>query len=1002
MLLANPRSIVALLVVILTANSVGADTLEMRVVTESGGASAAVLPAGGTVNITIQGKLASPGSTAGLALWAGDLANTGTIDVDLADTNAFNLVAPAGMAAFDRNNGFANPGAVGGALTGYGGTRTGQLNQLVQIGGGQNTMNNTAPAVYPVGAVATGIANAGTWTDLATGSIYLSGDEGDTVVLNLERTFATTIDSGQSGPVYDVTPTRTVVSATPLTITLGEVTDPVHNITQDIYYTTIAPAIDAATNGDVIVLAAQTYTGAGNRDLDFDGKAITVRSSDPTDPTIVAATVLSCAGTRTEPHRGFIFQSGEGLDSIVDGLTITGGYGDVQDGYHAGGAIFCDQSGPTIRRCVLTGNTNDLVNDDVDGGAIALYGSANAAILNCMITSNGAYWAGGIECSTSTPSIRNCVIANNAGRYGGGIYFYANGNAAVSGCTISYNSSQTRGGGMISEGSSPTLTNTILWGNTAVNGNPQSRLMLGGAPCFSYCAIQDAFPGSVWNSTLGVDCGNNIETDPQFVDSNQGDYRLDDASPCIDTGDPQFSPSSGENDLDGNPRVMDGGSGVSRVDRGAYEYPLDCNTNGVADAVEIQAGTASDSNTNGLIDACEPPVLVSAVSRRYHSAVDDVWSLTYGDGMFLPKIFGMRIWFNAANPEEATLVKIADPGPPTSLPGLYLLVEDGSGNYVQLMANSVSSFAGYWQISGGQIDSIIKSGDIAQEAEVTVTFGDVGDNFAYSRIDLGYCNMDSSQRLCMNNSDPEQATWLKLSFYDATGANRRSELRTALTSGNLLLRQYDGDSVRIAYGSGYVTSNAYSETFTVSALVRVEETGDITQTGTFADFAPEYKVDVAEGEVDSRDGDERRIVLVFDGAVRGAEPTITSSDFAVSLGSIANVNHQDDTVEVIISDTATNGLLTLTSDTIRVAGSSGHYPADVDVCWPLLLGDITQNREVDVDWDEFECQFYPDYPAFMLPLCDLDCDGVIEWNLVTDDDYALADENDGATVSACP
>ena len=49
------------------------------------------------------------------------------------------------------------------------------------------------------------------------------------------------------------------------------------NATQGLGYNTIQAAVNAAANDDVIELSPGTYTGAGNRDVDFSGKAITVR-----------------------------------------------------------------------------------------------------------------------------------------------------------------------------------------------------------------------------------------------------------------------------------------------------------------------------------------------------------------------------------------------------------------------------------------------------------------------------------------------------------------------------------------------------------------------------------------------------------------------------------------------------------------------------------------------------------------------------------------------------
>jgi hypothetical protein len=55
-----------------------------------------------------------------------------------------------------------------------------------------------------------------------------------------------------------------------------------------ITYPTIQSAIDDAVNGDVVIVADGIYTGAGNRDIDFLGKAITVCSENES-PWIVLA-----------------------------------------------------------------------------------------------------------------------------------------------------------------------------------------------------------------------------------------------------------------------------------------------------------------------------------------------------------------------------------------------------------------------------------------------------------------------------------------------------------------------------------------------------------------------------------------------------------------------------------------------------------------------------------------------------------------------------------------
>ena len=189
-------------------------------------------------------------------------------------------------------------------------------------------------------------------------------------------------------------------------------------------FNNIQAAIDDSSDGDTIILQPGRYTGAGNRDIDFRGKAITVRSTDPNEPSTVAATIIDCNGT----GRGFYFHSGESENSVLDGVTITNGYAD------RGGAIYCyGYTSPTIANCIIRNNTAG------NGGGLYL---GNGTVSGCTISENSAtHSGGGVYCADG--AVSGCTIIGNSAEGdwmeyegGGGLYIV---DGTVSNCTISGN-----------------------------------------------------------------------------------------------------------------------------------------------------------------------------------------------------------------------------------------------------------------------------------------------------------------------------------------------------------------------------------------------------------------------------------------------------------------------------------------------------------------------------------------------------------------------------------
>jgi parallel beta-helix repeat protein len=181
------------------------------------------------------------------------------------------------------------------------------------------------------------------------------------------------------------------------------VSDPNEDGSPDHPFDAIQEGIDAAMDGDTVEIADGTYTGAGNKNLDFAGKAITVRSENGPDNCII-----DCEGD----GRGFYFHGAEGPDSIVQGLTITNGSAS------SGGGVYCAyDNSPTITNCTISGNSADNC-----GGGVHCANSSSPRLANCTINSNSADGGGGVYCFWySSPTFTNCRISGNSADGGGGV-----------------------------------------------------------------------------------------------------------------------------------------------------------------------------------------------------------------------------------------------------------------------------------------------------------------------------------------------------------------------------------------------------------------------------------------------------------------------------------------------------------------------------------------------------------------------------------------------------
>jgi hypothetical protein len=362
-------------------------------------------------------------------------------------------------------------------------------------------------------------------------------------------------------------------------------------------YAKIQPAINAAQEGDVVVVAQGEY----GEPIRFKGVDIILTSVDPNDVDCRRSTEIEVDGGSGP---GVTFTGSESPACVIRGLTIEKGWAWGITSY--GGGIRGNGTKATIRNCNVQGNRADL-----GGGGLH---DCDGLIEGCSIEDNVveaedfivAKGAGLYECDGI---ISNCIIAQNragddrtgAQGEGGGLYGcngkivgciiednYVIGNggglyncAEVLNCTIVGNYVTGQGGAIYHDSDSGIVSNSIIWDNRAAFGGQilVECSSVNSVPwnlSIGYSNVQGGLGETIvaegcklqWEST-------NFDLDPLFARPGywssgtkwrHGDYHLLDGSPCIDAGNP-VGDYGGQTDIDGQERLIG-----RHVDVGADEY----------------------------------------------------------------------------------------------------------------------------------------------------------------------------------------------------------------------------------------------------------------------------------------------------------------------------------------------------------------------------------------------------------------------------------------------
>jgi predicted outer membrane repeat protein len=326
-------------------------------------------------------------------------------------------------------------------------------------------------------------------------------------------------------------------------------------------FDTIQEGIDAAVTGDIVIILSGTYSGQGNRDLDYKGRDITVRNEDSNDPSLVT---IVCDGTVDEPHRGFNFHSYETSLAVLDGVTVMGGYYEM-----GGGVYFDDCAQPTLTNCIFIGNSASL-----GGGA---FNESSPILVNCIFIDNSADAGGGMYNSADEPDcnpvLTACIFQSNTVTHNGGaMYNWGQTGPILNGCEFIRNSVSEGGGGAIrnNESGSPTLTNCVFIENSAQFFGGAIRSSNGGVTTITNCTFGDnsADDGKAIACT-GDDGGDESPcivriTNSILWDGSDEIYSDDDSQITVNYSDVRSGPNagvwSGQGNINSNPQFADTGN----------------------------------------------------------------------------------------------------------------------------------------------------------------------------------------------------------------------------------------------------------------------------------------------------------------------------------------------------------------------------------------------------------------------------------------------------------
>jgi hypothetical protein len=336
---------------------------------------------------------------------------------------------------------------------------------------------------------------------------------------------------------------------------------------------TIQAGINAAAVGDTVLVAAGTYTGANNKNLEFGGKDLTLVSEDGSN-----ATIIDCEGS----GRGLFIHQGE--VAVVRGFTVRNG----SVGSANGGGILLREASLTLANCVLRNNSAQFAgggmqcenapsltiegcsfiqnHSDNEGGGLRCFGTTTVHVSGCEFRANSTasnHHGGGMLTTIGTvATVTNSVFIENSAHYGAGLA--CGGATEITDCLFIANEAIIQGGGVLCGGVAGTIhvfQRCTFYDNAALHGGGLSILannqvemdhtliafsrlgtgVHGFSSTSAVLACCDIF-GNAGGDWQGIPVQGqegirgNFSADPLFCDPENGNLTIQSDSPCAPPG----------------------------------------------------------------------------------------------------------------------------------------------------------------------------------------------------------------------------------------------------------------------------------------------------------------------------------------------------------------------------------------------------------------------------------------------------------------------------------